>query len=52
MKLNITNKYTTQFNNWVKELLTEEEGQKIASKGLTNLENLYERSTGKKPIKL
>lgn len=51
MKLNITSKHTTQFKNWVKELLTEEKGQEIARKGLSNLEFLYERCTSKKPIK-
>ncbi len=45
------NKYSKSFINWVKELLTEEQGQEIASQGITYLEILYENCTGKKAIK-
>ena len=44
-------KHTKQFINWVEELLTEEEGQSIARKGLSYLELLYEQCTGKKATK-
>lgn len=43
--------HTKQFKNWVDELLTEEEGQSIAREGVVHLELLYERCTGKSPMK-
>lgn len=44
-------KHTKQFIDWVQELLTEDEGQNIARKGIAYLELLYEQCTGKKPTK-
>jgi hypothetical protein len=43
--------HTVQFKNWVEELLTEDRGREIATKGLTYLEFLYEQCTGKSPFK-
>ena len=44
--------HTVQFKNWVEEMLTEEEGREIARQGITYLQILYERCTGKSPFKL
>jgi hypothetical protein len=44
--------HTSQFKNWVEELLTEEEGREIAAQGITYLQILYERCTGKLPFKI
>ncbi len=44
--------HTQQFKDWVEELLTEEEGQSIARKGIEHLETLYTQCTGKEPKKI
>ena len=44
--------YTVKFKNWVKELLTEEQGQTIAREnGLIGLELLYTKCTSKSATK-
>jgi hypothetical protein len=51
MKTISTDKHTSLFIDWVKELLTEEEGQNIARQGLNYLEILYKECTGKEAKK-
>jgi hypothetical protein len=43
--------HTTQFKNWVEEMLTEDYGREISAQGITYLQILYEDCTGKSPFK-